>query len=1284
MEIVVAAVFRRAAVARRRRGNIRDEKRVGGKTVLVGESRVLPIRQRRPGNALPEGDLSAAAGHQVIVITGETALAVAGDRDVVTARRLRPEDVVVQGNAAGTTLDVDGVAQWLIDRVVDDLCAAPIAGNVAGDENPLVDVGIDQVVAELVAAATVDLHACAVAVHGVALDDVPGVLYIDPHLTVIVDPVVQGIAVRIDADAVVVAVHDVLPGRGAVPDLDAGSPGARLPVDGIARHHDIAAGIDPRGTVAIDDVAVARGGRIVRQVGVADRRRAAAGGIIDVNARLVAVGHVVLHQRRPRVIEVNAAVPVAVGLAVAETGNGRGDIDAVTAVAVGHQVADARRGRVAGDGHAVARVVLQGQVGARETNARILDPKSRAGIREGQVRQGHGNGVVEFDVGCRGTRVAAVEGRDVVDGAGKRGGGPRADGRVAAEHDVLDFQVRARIDVDRIARPKVVGPQQGQQVCLGIARRGTRVAIVARGRGILVTRGVGLVRIVDRAVDVKLRRGRRNRKRLAARGGDGRGAVRRYANHVTCGGAARDARAAAELRGPNIRARRGRHVGNLGQFRGPRGVIELDRDIPADIVALPEYGVADANHPVGIEVGISDAEVLGRGQGRLRRVAVSPQFDSAATGGGLPGRRAGRVAGGDARGTEIRQLVWVVAPRIDELRIVERGVQGRVADRVQVVAGFHLPGVEVGERLLPPDQGGLAGRCGRIARVGRIQVVVVAGETLLAVGGHVEIVAAVGPDDVIQQADAAGGVLHPHSVARGRVDRVARHGNVAAAGNKNSLSRIAIDQVVLDGVVRAGGLHAHDVGVDQVELDSRAAVLVNAGRVIVDVVGLPGRPTGSAQSAGPLQSGDVVVNGVAIDGGGAPVGQDADVVVEYVVVEDGDRGRDIDAVTARPVGGRDLVVRDAPQRATEVDAVARGGKRVAGDNHVAPRCSGGGDGGPASRDRVAADRGRNHGRQIDPVRTAAGDDVALDHVGAAAVDFYGDVLAVERVVQERVGLRNHRRAGMGIEAGPVAAEVQSVELVGIGANEFEAVAASGEVAAARRPRIGRAPIGPGDGDGSRVGSRVDHHQAVRPQGVGVEDRLHAGLGRGRRQPVIGVVAGGKRVVVVDRAAVVDVVDRGRTGGVGVDRKAVGVRRAQGGDFDIIGPGLQRVGQIDRKAGRRGNQRTQHAARGVLDLHGQLAVGGNEAQIHVDSIWPKDLELVPVLLQRRLHAEIGQVDARPDAHVGRRRLRVIVPEAALPAGAKPRQQASLFQGLNTQTECQLPWHTWLNGSATTCS
>ena len=115
------------------------------------------------------------------------------------------------------------------------------------------------------------------------------------------------------------------------------------------------------------------------------------------------------------------------------------------------------------------------------------------------------------------------------------------------------------------------------------------------------------------------------------------------------------------------------------------------------------------------------------------------------------------------------------------------------------------------------------------AVAGGVQVVVVALEVELArVGGDVDIVPALGPEDVVLQLDAARGAVDEERIAGELVNRVVGEKDAVGALDAHAERGVGVDQVVgeertAENVVDAGALDSNRVVVDLVAHDDAGA-----------------------------------------------------------------------------------------------------------------------------------------------------------------------------------------------------------------------------------------------------------------------------------------------------------------------------------------------------------------------------------------------------------------------------------------------------------------------------
>ena len=188
---------------------------------------------------------------QDVVIALEADLAVGVHIDIIAG--LDPEDVVAQLHVLGTAVHEYSITDGLVHRVVDHLGRREVA---ATDDNPLVAVGVDQVVAHQAAKDDVLQHADRVAVNGVALYRAT-VLSMNADIAVVIDPV-AGSGAAPQVDAIVVVMDDVLLDLGAVVGFDADLTRVRLAIDGVAGHQHVVLGLDATVRVVVNFIASAQ------------------------------------------------------------------------------------------------------------------------------------------------------------------------------------------------------------------------------------------------------------------------------------------------------------------------------------------------------------------------------------------------------------------------------------------------------------------------------------------------------------------------------------------------------------------------------------------------------------------------------------------------------------------------------------------------------------------------------------------------------------------------------------------------------------------------------------------------------------------------------------------------------------------------------------------------------------------------------------------------------------------------------------------------------------------
>ncbi len=368
----------------------------------------------------------------------------------------------------------------------------------------------------------------------------------------------------------------------------------------------------------------------------------------------------------------------------------------------------------------------------------------------------------------------------------------------------------------------------------------------------------------------------------------------------------------------------------------------------------------------------------------------------------------------------------VVQGHAQEARLGPERIDHRAAFGVQVEAvDVFLPVENVGKVHRPEDQ--FAGAAG-------VQVVVVAEEPGRAVVGDVDVVAALGPEDVIADLDGARPALDPDEVAGGGEQGVVEDANVGLALDVDAAEGVAVQKIVgdelaavggdADGVARdpleldrAGEVHAGDVRLDQVGMvevvgDELAgaghaggvgedvlalhpAEQVNAGAVVENLVGRGGADEAEAVDAVRHQAedpGGVVGNAVAAQGGGRLVGHAHRAAVEGVGFDQAGEGG---ADGEDGAGGGGVVAGDvAGHGDAQLDAGA------AGDDAVVAQLQAGGAAGADHGHARAAD-GRN---QVMLDRRPGG---ALGECqgGAGGVEGIVDHLRTRSAVQDQAGAR---------------------------------------------------------------------------------------------------------------------------------------------------------------------------------------------------------------------------------------------------------------------------------------
>ena len=126
----------------------------------------------------------------------------------------------------------------------------------------------------------------------------------------------------------------------------------------------------------------------------------------------------------------------------------------------------------------------------------------------------------------------------------------------------------------------------------------------------------------------------------------------------------------------------------------------------------------------------------------------------------------------------------VIAYRlVHKLGSIERRCRGSVTNRMSIKVGLDLPIEQVVEWLLPPDQRGTSG-C--------VEIVVVAGKALLAVGSHVNVKPAGSPDDVVAQRYVGRRVVDSNAVAGRCIDGVIADGHIVDIIDQHPLPAVVI------------------------------------------------------------------------------------------------------------------------------------------------------------------------------------------------------------------------------------------------------------------------------------------------------------------------------------------------------------------------------------------------------------------------------------------------------------------------------------------------------------
>src|SRR5262249_37492820 len=121
-----------------------DEQGVAVERVAVEGRDGLPVAQREiDGSAVPVGQMSARIGGRAevekVVVAVEAGLAIEINEEIVAGEDV--EDVVAHEDVLRTLVHADGVADDLVNGIVDNLRRAAVM-----DQNALVGVGVNQVV----------------------------------------------------------------------------------------------------------------------------------------------------------------------------------------------------------------------------------------------------------------------------------------------------------------------------------------------------------------------------------------------------------------------------------------------------------------------------------------------------------------------------------------------------------------------------------------------------------------------------------------------------------------------------------------------------------------------------------------------------------------------------------------------------------------------------------------------------------------------------------------------------------------------------------------------------------------------------------------------------------------------------------------------------------------------------------------------------------------------------------------------------------------------------------
>ena len=469
------------------------EQRVGRgpgarEAVGVAAQRVHPVGQVGEDRRAPLGQDTAAGGPQQVVVAVEADLAGAVHEDVEAV--LYPEDVVAHREPGLVAMDPQGVADGLENGVVEH---AP-AGFGVLDPDPVVTVGVDQVVLDQTAPARAGRDVLAVDARGVSVSDVVSRGRKGPRMdanTAVVEGAVafgQRRARDTKADAVVI---DRVVEHTAVADVD---PEAGVSVGRVVLHQDVRAGDEAgRGVV---ERRVAFNNRLAARVHAA-----------DADAGAGAVGDVVRHGGgRAADRDAGPARLVVDGV----EGDGRTRAVAVDAGRAVHRHVVARDDRVvvAGpDPDAGAAVIENAVVADNDVVAvgEIRRVNAVDAARHGHVVDRHVVGVLQLDhVAARG-RVGAVQDRlgaeaQQVQGPLNRHGHRGRAGVGAFDQDITEQRVGAGVKKDRVVGVDVVRRQQGADAGHGLVGVFAAVPIVTERQRVLVERGVRVVHVVVRPV----------------------------------------------------------------------------------------------------------------------------------------------------------------------------------------------------------------------------------------------------------------------------------------------------------------------------------------------------------------------------------------------------------------------------------------------------------------------------------------------------------------------------------------------------------------------------------------------------------------------------------------------------------------------------------------------------------------------------------------------------------------------------------------------------------------